>query len=201
MDASTSGTIYDGGFVDPVFNSQAVFRGVMDAMANPGRIVDIGATAHAPAPLQTAASAVLATLADYDTPVWFEADDFTNAANWLSFHTGAPITADPAEASFAVLAPGSAIATWSRFAVGTASYPGRSATLLLPVNDFTSGRTLTLMGPGIETSVSIAPAGLPEDFVAAMVENAALFPLGFDVILVCASEIIALPRTTRIAEA
>jgi alpha-D-ribose 1-methylphosphonate 5-triphosphate synthase subunit PhnH len=201
MDASTPGAIYEGGFADPVFGSQAVFRGVMDAMANPGRIVDLGSNTQAPAPLQAAASAVLATLADYDTPVWFEADNAADAANWLTFHTGAPVTTYAAQASFAVLATGSAPVTWSRFAIGAASYPDRSTTLLLPVDDFTSGRTLTLKGPGIEATITIAPAGLPEGFGAAMTKNAARFPLGLDLILVCNSAILALPRTTRIAEA
>jgi alpha-D-ribose 1-methylphosphonate 5-triphosphate synthase subunit PhnH len=194
-------TIFEGGFSDPVFTSQAVFRGVMDAMANPGRILDLGTPTQAPAPLESAASAVLATLADYDTPVWFEAANNADATQWLAFHTGAPITTNPADAAFAVLAPDSAVDRWSQFPVGTASYPDRSTTLLLPVDDFTSGAALTLKGPGIETTITVAPARLPQGFVSAMTANAALFPLGLDVILVCKSAILALPRTTRITEA
>lgn len=193
-------TVFEGGFANPVFGSQAVFRKVMDAMAHPGRIVDLGEPAHAPAPLGAAASAVLATLADYDTPVWFEAEDVSDAASWLSFQTGAPVTDDPGAASFAVLSAQSAVDTWPRFAVGTSSYPDRSATLLLPVQSLPGGHALRLTGPGIETASAIAPAGLPAGFSAAMARNAALFPLGFDLLLVCGGELLALPRTTRITE-
>ena len=200
MDLSADAGVFEGGFSDPVFGSQAVFRGVMDALANPGRIVDLGQSALPPAPLSPAAGAVLATLADYNTPVWFEADA-PNASAWLAFHTGAPVTDNPDEADFAVLAKNSAVAGWSRFATGTASYPDRSATLLLPVDDLRAGAALQLRGPGIESTITIAPSGLPDDFQAAMTANAKLFPLGFDLLLLCGSEVIGLPRTTRITEA
>jgi alpha-D-ribose 1-methylphosphonate 5-triphosphate synthase subunit PhnH len=57
--------LLDGGFTAPVFQSQAAFRLVIDAMAQPGRIVDLGHSVQAPAPLEPAAAAFLATLADY----------------------------------------------------------------------------------------------------------------------------------------
>ncbi|MBS9719541.1 phosphonate C-P lyase system protein PhnH [Tianweitania sp. BSSL-BM11] len=200
MTAQVSTQIYEGGFSDPVFGSQTVFRAVMDAMANPGRVIDLGQLTQAPAPLEPAAGAVLAALADYDTPLCFEAQNNADAAAWLTFHTGAPVTADRANAAFAVLVSRSAVGTWSDFAIGTSSFPDRSTTLLLPVEDLRSGKRLTLNGPGIEHAADIAPAGLPEGFASAMGENAKLFPLGFDLLLVCGSELIALPRTTRIME-
>jgi alpha-D-ribose 1-methylphosphonate 5-triphosphate synthase subunit PhnH len=197
---AASQTVYEGGLTDPVFGSQSIFRHVMDAFANPGRVVDLGGMVNPPAPLCEASAAFLAALADYDTPVCLE-DRATDATAWLAFHTGAPVTSDAADAAFAVLSPRSPVAGWSRFAIGTSSYPDRSATLLLPVESLAGGRVLTLTGPGIETTVSIAPAGLPDSFVAAMSANRALFPLGFDLLLVCGSQALALPRTTRIKEA
>jgi alpha-D-ribose 1-methylphosphonate 5-triphosphate synthase subunit PhnH len=201
MSASSNPAIFEGGFADPVFGAQSAFRGVMDAMANPGRVVDLGGAASAPAPLDHAGTAILAALADYDTPVWLEAETTADAAAWLAFQTGAPVTSDAAAAAFAVLEQASAVDGWSRFAIGTSSYPDRSATLILPVDDLVSGPALTLKGPGIETTTSLSPAGLPAGFVPAMAANAALFPLGFDLILVAGSTIAALPRTARIVEA
>lgn len=200
MSDLSSQTIYRGGFADPVFGSQAVFRRLMDAMASPGSIVDLGDAILPPTPLSPAAGAILAALADYDTPVWFEASNMSDAAAWLAFHTGAKASAEAVDATFAVLVPGSAAARWSRFAVGTPSYPDRSATLLLPVEDLRTGPSFELKGPGIETAVRIAPSGLPNGFAGAMTENRARFPLGFDLLLVCGREVLALPRTTRITE-
>ena len=200
MAPAVSSTVYEGGLADPVFGSQSVFRAVMDAFASPGRIADLGGMAQAPAPLGQASSAFLAALADYDTPVWFE-DRACNAAPWLAFHTGAPVTEDPAAAAFAVLAAQSQVGRWRHFAAGTSSYPDRSATLLLPVEALSGGTPLRLAGPGIETVAEIAPAGLPDGFVGVMAGNRARFPLGFDVVLVCGPQAVALPRTTRITEA
>jgi alpha-D-ribose 1-methylphosphonate 5-triphosphate synthase subunit PhnH len=192
--------IYRGGFTNPVFGSQAVFRHLMDAMASPGSILDLGDTILPPAPLTPAAGAILAALADYDTPVWFEAKEVSDAAAWLAFHAGARRADSSGDAIFAVLNQGSPTHGWSNFAVGTASYPDRSATLLLPVADLRNGPVFELKGPGIETVTHMAPLGLPDGFAAVMADNRARFPLGFDLLLVCGSEVLALPRTTRITE-
>lgn len=193
--------VFDGGFADPVFASQDIFRAVMDAISRPGTVIDLGRRAIGPSPLSAAASAILLTLADYDTPVWFEAaSEAHDAAAWLTFQTGAPVAQEQAKAGFVVLSEVSATAQWQNFARGTMDYPDRSATLLLPVSSLYGGASLKLSGPGIETTATIAPAGLPEDFVEVMKANAASYPLGFDLILVCDAEAIALPRTTRILE-
>ncbi|GAB1583780.1 phosphonate C-P lyase system protein PhnH [Phyllobacterium phragmitis] len=190
--------VFEGGFTTPVFTSQAVFRAVMDAFARPGTIAKLGDVAEAPAPIPAAAAAILLTLTDFDTPVWFEADDSTAASQWLSFHTGAVTTPDASSASFAMLSEVSNLEEWGRFALGTAEYPDRSATLLLPVAGLDGGRTLTLRGPGIEKAAVITPRGLPEGFIETMQENARRYPLGFDVLLVCGGQALALPRTVRI---
>ncbi len=189
----------EGGFADPVFDAQAVFRALMGAFAEPGTIADLGARVSPPLPLVPAAAAILAALADADTPVWM-ADPRGGgaAARWLRFQTGATVTDDPAAAAFALLAEGDDPAGWSRFPRGTPEFPDRSATLLLPVGAFSGGMPLALTGPGIATERTVAPAGLPAGFVAALAENRAGFPLGVDVVLVRGTAALALPRSTRI---
>jgi len=194
-------TLLDGGFTAPVRQSQTAFRLVMDAMAQPGRIVDLGHAVEPPAPLEPAAAAFLATLADYDTPVWFEDCDADTAASWLTFHTGAAVTKDPLTTSYAVLSRNSPVSSWRNFAMGSLSYPDRSATLLLPVESLRDGMPLTVRGPGIETVAVISPRGLPDGFTETMAINAARFPQGFDLLLICGSELLALPRTTRLVGA
>jgi alpha-D-ribose 1-methylphosphonate 5-triphosphate synthase subunit PhnH len=57
------------GLVDPVLDSQRVFRMVLDAMAHPGTVVEVPGPEAAPPPLHLAAAAVCVALVDFDTPL------------------------------------------------------------------------------------------------------------------------------------
>jgi len=192
-----------GGFAAPVFGAQAVFGAVMNAFARPGVVVDLGGFVAAPPPLPPAAAAVLAALADFDTPIWLDAPlrAAPEPAAWLTFQTGAPLTEVPGRAAFAVLSDAAGLAAIERFPVGTAEYPDRSATLIVATEGLEGGPPLALAGPGIETTRTIAPKGLPATFLAIRRHNHGLFPRGIDLLLVDGSKGLALPRTTRVREA
>lgn len=190
----------DGGFADPVFAAQGVFRAVMDAMARPGTIRQLPALAAPPAPLTPAGAAVALTLCDHETAVWLDpALQASRAAvAWYGFHAGAPLARTPADAQFAIVsAPGECIAL-ENFAQGTQEYPDRSATLILQVETLSGGHKLALKGPGIATEAIISPAPLPRHFVEQWRQNGARFPRGVDVVLAAPEGIACLPRTTRI---
>jgi alpha-D-ribose 1-methylphosphonate 5-triphosphate synthase subunit PhnH len=190
----------DGGFVDPVMQSQTAFRAVMDALANPGTVQDLALGLTPPAPLTPDLAAVALTLCDHDTPLWLGADLATDGVlGWLAFHTSAPITIERTQAQFA-LTRDPAI-TLADFNQGTDPYPDRSTTIVLAISALTGGQTLTLTGPGIDGSVTIAPQGLPTDFRVQWAENREKFPRGVDLLLVAEGQLIGLPRTTRIKEA
>jgi alpha-D-ribose 1-methylphosphonate 5-triphosphate synthase subunit PhnH len=180
-----------GGFNDAPRDSAHAFRGVMEAMARPGRIVTLsGATA--PAPVSPAAATLLLTLCDPDTPLWLApSHDSEPLRAWLAFHTGAPLSG-PQDCRFA-------IGTWEalqpidRFAIGTPEYPDRSATLIVEQPTLLNEGP-ALSGPGIR---DLARLNLPE--TQAFQANAALFPLGFDCLFTSGNRLAALPRSTRIA--
>lgn len=191
-----------GDFADPVFDSQAIFRGVLDAMAHPGRVVAVAGRVAPPAPLLPAAAAIVAALADEGTPVFLDTALADPAVGgWIGFHTGAPVTPMPADAAFAVIADLDAMPAFAAFAQGTAEYPDRSTTLILQVDGFTGSAPLRLAGPGIDGNAVVAPEPLPAGFVAAMQANRARFPCGVDVILAGPAAIVALPRAIRVTEA
>jgi alpha-D-ribose 1-methylphosphonate 5-triphosphate synthase subunit PhnH len=184
-----------------VFAAQSTFRKVMDAMARPGSIQTIAPTAGAPAPLAQAAAAAALALFDHDTPIWLDAPFASETVTqWLRFNTGCPIVADRAQAAFA-LAGAEALPRLETFALGTPDYPDRSTTLVLQLASLTDGERLTLSGPGIRGTASLSPAGLPQDFIAQLAANRALFPRGVDLLLVCGHDVAALPRTTIVARA
>jgi len=190
----------EGGFADPVFNAQLVFRAVMDAMARPGSVHTLPPLAHPPAPLSAMAGAVALALCDNDTPVWLDPRLQAEASvkAWLGFHAGAPLANTPADAHFALVANPTEMTALDGFSQGTQEYPDRSTTLILMVGDLGSGPTLQLEGPGIEKTATIAPAGMPRHFVEQWRQNNQRFPRGVDVILAAPGGLACLPRTTRI---
>lgn len=185
------------GFADPVLDSQRTFRAVLQAMAEPGRRLPLDTGLEPPAPLRPPAAAVALALLDYDTPVWLDGD-VPAVGDWLRFHTGCPVVADPAGAAFAI-----ALAGWpalDALPAGTDAYPDRSATLIAQV-DTLAGDGLRLTGPGIDGAAGFGFAPMPTGFVAAWTANMRLFPRGIDLILCDDTGVAALPRTCAVAEA
>ena len=189
-----------GGFTDPVFQSQTIFKTLMDGMARPGTISSTEIQAGQPEPLGNAAGAIALTLCDHDTPVWLSAGLAKSAMpEWIGFHTGAPITCEKAQSSFAFIEAGTAPSSFGLFAAGTQEYPDRSTTLILEVAALGEGEKLSLTGPGILGTRTVAVSGLPDMFQRLWDDNRALFPRGVDVILTAGAQFLCLPRTTRIA--
>ena len=87
-----------GGFADPPQDAAQAFRGIMQAMARPGRIETVGGV-RPPAPLSVAAATLLLTLCDPDTGLYLAgACDTPTVRDWITFHTGATYVA-PADAT------------------------------------------------------------------------------------------------------
>ena len=189
-----------GGFANPVFDAQSIFKAVMDATARPGTVQPARAETQPPQPLLPVAAAVALTLCDHDTPLWLDPTlrQTQLVADWLGFHTGAPLTETPAEAHFALVADPASLIALENFAQGTQEYPDRSTTLVLQVASLSAGERLVLEGPGIDGSASFAPSPLPRHFVEQWKQNRARFPRGVDLVLAAPEGIACLPRTTRI---
>jgi alpha-D-ribose 1-methylphosphonate 5-triphosphate synthase subunit PhnH len=188
------GASLDGGFAQPVFEAQATFRLVMDAMARPGSCRRIEADVTAPGLAGSAQAALALTLCDADTPVW-RGDASPALGAWLAFHTGAPLTENPAQAAFVFIGRGGVMPDDAP--LGSQDYPDRSATLIIEVRNFGEGERFRLTGPGIDGHCDIVIDGLPEGFVAFRAANRALFPRGLDVVLTAGSELVGLPRSTH----
>ncbi|MGO6967717.1 phosphonate C-P lyase system protein PhnH [Rhizobium leguminosarum] len=188
-----------GGFAEPVFHAQSVFKMLMDGMARPGTIQTVQPDVAPPAPLGIAAGTIVLTLCDHDTPVWLSQGlAKSTVPEWLGFHTGAPLTSEKAEARFAFTEAGTALSSFGLFASGTQEYPDRSTTLIIELAELEGGRRLALMGPGIQSVAEMAPIGLPETFLRLWTENRALFPRGVDIVLTAGKRFLCLPRTTKI---
>ncbi len=190
------------GFSDPVFQSQAAFRALLAALSEPGTLQRIAGEIAPPEGLAAATATALLTLADYETPVWLpEALRHGAAGAWLRFHCAADLVETPAEAAFAVIDGRADEPKLSAFNLGTDQFPDRSTTVIVQVAALEGGPALSVAGPGIPGSRSIAPQGLRPGFTDELRENGALYPLGVDVLLASGEGLIGLPRSTQIEEA
>ena len=188
------------GFADRVLSAQSTFRSVMDAMARPGSVQRIVASAGAPDRMMRGTAAIALTLFDHDTPLWLDARmaESSDVLKWLKFHTGAPAVQDSSVASFALIADGALLPALERFALGTSEYPDRSTTLIVQVESLESGRPFELRGPGIDGTATLQASIKPLDLFERLHLNETLFPRGIDVVLVADDAVVAIPRTTRI---
>jgi len=188
------------GFADKVLSAQSTFRSVMDAMARPGSVQRVTASAGTPAGMMRGAAAIALTLFDHDTPIWLDAamSETTDVARWLKFHTSAPVIADSSVASFALIGDAENLPALDRFAFGSSEYPDRSTTLILQVDSLTLGPAFELKGPGIDGSALLRAMFRPRDLFERLAINETLFPRGIDVVLVQDDAIVAIPRTTRL---
>lgn len=187
------------GFADPVFQSQAAFRTLLAALSEPGTIHALEGAVTPPAGFAAATALSLLTLADYETPLWLDPTRREGAAgHWARFHCAVPFAASPAEAVFAVLDGAAAGPKLAAFNGGSDLFPDTSTTLIIECAAFEGGETVTLSGPGIETTRTIEPAGLRAGFWDEVAANNALYPLGVDMLLVAGHRIMGLPRSTLV---
>ena len=188
------------GFADKVLSAQSTFRSVMDAMARPGTVQQVVASAGTPGPMMRGTAAIALTLFDHDTPIWLDArmSETSEVAKWLKFHSGAPVLDDPSVCHFALIGHGSALPDLSRFSFGTNEYPDRSTTLILQVDSLKHGSAFELRGPGIDGTALLRAMIEPVDLFERLAINETLFPRGIDVVLVSGEAIVAIPRTTRL---
>jgi alpha-D-ribose 1-methylphosphonate 5-triphosphate synthase subunit PhnH len=189
------------GFADKVLSAQSTFRSVMDAMARPGSVHRVAATAGAPRAMMRGTAAIALTLFDHDTPVWLDPllSETADVTKWLKFHTSAPVIEDSSICSFALIGDARALPALDRFAFGSNEYPDRSTTLILQVESLTQGPTIELRGPGIDDTAVLQVATVSQDLFERLEINQTLFPRGIDLVMVADDAIVAIPRTARLA--
>jgi alpha-D-ribose 1-methylphosphonate 5-triphosphate synthase subunit PhnH len=184
------------GLADPVHDSQHIFRGLLTALAHPGRAVTLPGDVAGPEPLDPATTAAALTLLDYDTPLWIDwIADTPPLRAYLKFHCGCSLVARSQDAAFGLVTDPENMPRLALFAQGLDQYPDSSASLLLQVPSLDDGPAVTLKGPGIRDTATIRPAGLPDWFWNDWRLNAAQFPLGVDIFLTCGQSVVGLPRS------
>lgn len=180
-------------FNHPVADAQRAFRRILKAMSEPGVMVSLPLQQGWGA-LSPAATALLLTLVDQESPVWLDAKiDSEQLRSNLRFHTGARVSSGqdaPFALSHAAAQPDPAL-----FAAGDPLSPEKSTTLIIDVPSLNGGLTLRLSGPGLRETRAIAPQ-LPESVLAYLRARPHPFPQGVDLIFTCGEAMMAVPRIT-----
>jgi alpha-D-ribose 1-methylphosphonate 5-triphosphate synthase subunit PhnH len=192
-----SAQLLQAAFADPVLDAQRGFRAALKALAGPGLIQTLHATASLEG-LAPATYTLCLALLDVDTPLWLAPSFDTPLirAN-LAFHCGCPLTENRAEASFALLAAADLL-DLNGFDVGNDRYPDQSCTLLVQLPLLDGGEGLAWRGPGIETE-HLVSLPLAQGFWIER-ERRNEFPRGLDLFFTAGDDLIGLPRSTRITQ-
>lgn len=170
------------------FAQQRVFRRLMEAFSYPGRVVEITEANEA----ADALTAVLATLLDSEVSL-ADPEGLVSQEDWPRLEARA---AKPEQADFILAQGARALGIEPR--LGSLESPERSATLILRVAALGQGAGYGLSGPGVNGSHALHLSGLDPAWLAARATWNSAFPTGVDLLLVDATRIAALPRTTRI---
>jgi len=201
----TTATLAGARRFDPVADTQAVFRVVLDAMARPGTRHTLPA-ADPNTPLAKAGPlvALAQTLLDHEVtfavvPARGETADAERLAAYLTLVTGSRTVA-AAEAEYVIALGPLPTGLPATLRVGQPAYPDESATLIALVPPFGdhAGVPVALTGPGVARGTAMTLPGLTPSDLASLAAANAEPPLGVDVILVDpAGTIVCLPRSTR----
>lgn len=181
--------------LDPVHDTQVIFRTVLMALARPGVAVQIPHAAFG-APSNTWLAAALLTLVDHETTLVSIDEEATES--FVRARTGARrATLDAADfilVGLTALTP-DVLQSVKR---GSLVYPDDSTTVVVDVPLDAATRSFALSGPGIDGTHE---KGLPLTgaHVQALQSVNAQYPCGVDVLLIDAQgQLVGLPRTTRI---
>ncbi|KAF5415878.1 MAG: phosphonate C-P lyase system protein PhnH [Euryarchaeota archaeon] len=180
-----------------VFDSQRIFRSLLDAMANPGRIITLPDIRIKTPVANRYPLLLLMTLLDHEVS-FCVLDQGTQVTEYLKTNTGSK-ESRLKNSDFILVCGGSSHGLIPGARVGTLEYPDESATVIYDTGSVGADREdifLELSGPGIVDKRMIGVSGIEQteiEDVLAMQD----YPLGLDLIFSDnAGRMACIPRST-----
>ncbi|WP_233840464.1 phosphonate C-P lyase system protein PhnH [Dyella sp. 2HG41-7] len=152
-------------FAHPVFDSQRTFRELLQAMARPAVPRALPILPPSPAPISSAAMAIVLTLCDATTSVWLQQPE-DEAVRHVRFHAGLKLVEAHKQADFALITDPMSMPPLETFALGDPRYPDRSASLIIQVAAISSSpclQSLPRTRSGGEVGRGCSDAALSQD--------------------------------------
>jgi len=170
---------------------QRIFRELLEAFSRPGDVRELPDWTDDAA----AQRGVLATLMDGESTL-ADPHGLIDGRDWHLLQARREV---PETARY-VVADGRRAPDFEP-ALGALESPEFGATLLIQVGSVGTGDDcVSLTGPGIKGSSELRYSGLHRKWLERRGEWISSFPLGVDMLLLDATRIVALPRTTRVIE-
>jgi alpha-D-ribose 1-methylphosphonate 5-triphosphate synthase subunit PhnH len=194
------------GFENVGRDSQIIFRQIMGSFARPGLPVEISPLVK-PSPEfdVSVAGSLLLALMETGTALYLPNEaQISIWANYLKFHTACVLTPECQNAEFIWIQDGAHLPSLLSCALGSVEFPETSSTLIIDVNGIEinseSMDAKVWTGPGIKEPIQIDIQGISTAFWRERKELRQMYPCGVDVIFCSSTQIVSLPRSTRIGE-
>lgn len=194
---------------DEVFDSQKIFRSLMDGMSRPGKVIKLGSHSFTlfPDGFNPFVLSVLKTLCDNNVSVAIGRADTAEWHRYLEINTGA-VACQLNESDYVVFQGEKYDEDFSLLNPGSVEFPEDSATAVISVTHITAAQKtscqdpycyIRMAGPGIKDKNFVGVLDLDWKYINTFSETNAIFPLGIDVILVDQEgNIVCIPRTTKV---
>ncbi len=186
-------------YFDKVFDTQRIYRLILDAMARPGKVNSLPTLSINPPPgLNQAAAAIGLTLLDGETG--FSVLPFNqDIIDYIILNTGAAACQTDC-AEFVITAGMKGRPELIDTCCGTLITPEKGATLIMMVDSLAAagkGVKLWLSGPGIDGSSCLDISGLDDSNLQTIAGLNQEFPMGVDVIYADNSgKVACVPRSS-----
>jgi len=182
---------------DVIFDSQRIFRYLLDAMANPGRAITLPVIGIKPPAANMYPLLLLMTLLDHEVS-FCVLDNGTQVTEYLKTNTGSK-ESKLENSDFILVYGGSSHGLIQGARVGTLEYPDESATVIYDagsIGDCGGDVLLELSGPGIADKRVIGASGIEQNEIEDVLAVRD-YPLGLDLIFSDkAGRIVCIPRST-----
>jgi alpha-D-ribose 1-methylphosphonate 5-triphosphate synthase subunit PhnH len=200
--------VREAGF-DDVYDSQATFRALLDALSRPGKVCLLPGNAYngAPRGFCPPALSILKTLCDHRVSFSLVSGNRTpELSRYLEVNLATPL-AEVEKADYVIFDATTFDEDFLRLKRGSSEFPEDSATALLCVGRLAEGSVetdtpscrLRCAGPGVQDTAFLTVTGLDPRYSEARARTNDLSPLGIDLFLVDPEGRVAgIPRTTSV---
>jgi len=185
-----------------VFDAQVHFRTILDSMARPGKVNNIGEIKiQSPANLHPASALVAFALLNRDVAFYVRNNKEEISEYFVVNTNSKPTTISNADFVFIAGTDDDQILLETN--IGVLEYPEKSATIIIDVDhiyDVPKDQTheIILQGPGVDGEKRVYVSNISSNILQALKEQNSEYPLGVDVILTDGEgNIMCIPRSNN----